>query len=78
VNADDRASDVEAVDPPTGETGFDPKRYWEEMHGSKRGITAVGYSALGTGFNTWMYRVRRRVLRRALRRAGIRVEGTVL
>jgi SAM-dependent methyltransferase len=54
---------------------FQPVRYWEEMHRSNVGFAAVGFGVLGTPFNTWMYRVRRRVLRRALRRAAIRADG---
>lgn len=45
------------------------------MHRSNVGFAAVGFGVLGTPFNTWMYRVRRRVLRRAVRRSGIQVRG---
>ncbi|HJU37625.1 MAG TPA: class I SAM-dependent methyltransferase [Gaiellaceae bacterium] len=55
--------------------GFDPDEYWEGMHVRNRGFEAVGFGGLGVGFNSWMYRVRRRVLRRALRRAAVMAEG---
>src|SRR4051794_30174088 len=45
------------------------------MHSSSTGFEAVGFAVLGAPLNTWMYRVRRRVLRRAIRRAGVRAEG---
>jgi SAM-dependent methyltransferase len=48
------------------------------MHRSNIGFGAVGFGVLGTPFNTWMYRVRRRVLRRAVSRAGIRVAGAAV
>src|SRR5262249_24831141 len=47
----------------------------EDMHRSNVGFAAVGFGVLGTQFNSWMYRVRRRVLRRAVRRASIQVRG---
>jgi 2-polyprenyl-3-methyl-5-hydroxy-6-metoxy-1,4-benzoquinol methylase len=59
----------------TRQTSFDAGRYWEEMHRSNVGFAAVGFGVLGTPFNTWMYRVRRHVLRRAVSRAGIPVAG---
>jgi SAM-dependent methyltransferase len=58
------------------QTSFDARRYWEEMHRSNAGFAAVGFGVLGTPFNTWMYRVRRHVLRRAVGRAGIPVAGS--
>jgi SAM-dependent methyltransferase len=54
---------------------FDPEQYWEGMHRQNRGFAAVGFAGLGVGFNTWMYRVRRVVVRRALRRAALSVKG---
>lgn len=54
---------------------FDPEQYWEGMHRENRGFAAVGFAGLGVGFNTWMYRVRRVVVRRALRRAALAVRG---
>jgi SAM-dependent methyltransferase len=49
------------------------------MHVQYRGLEAVGFVGLGTGFNFWMYLVRRRVLRRALARAHLSLKGkTVL
>jgi SAM-dependent methyltransferase len=58
--------------------GFDPEQYWEGMHTQNRGFAAVGFAGLGVGFNLWMYRVRRKVLRRALRRAGVSAEGATV
>lgn len=66
---------MSADDRPAAGEAFDPDRYWEEMHRQNRGFAAVGFAGLGVGFNTWMYRVRRVVVRRALRRAGLSVEG---
>ena len=57
---------------------FDPDRYWEGMHRRNRGFAAVGFGGLGVGFNSWMYRVRRRVLRRALRRTGLSAVGATV
>ena len=57
---------------------FDPEQYWEGMHRQNRGFAAVGFAGLGVGFNTWMYRVRRVVLRRALARAGVSAEGSTV
>lgn len=54
---------------------FDPEEYWEGMHRGNRGFAAVGFAGLGVGFNKWMYRVRRVVVRRALRRAALSVAG---
>jgi SAM-dependent methyltransferase len=45
------------------------------MHRENRGFAAVGFAGLGEGFNKWMYRVRRVVVRRALRRAALSVKG---
>ena len=63
--------------PPSAEpqTSFDADRYWEDMHRVNAGFAAVGFGVLGTQFNSWMYRVRRRVLRRAVRRGAIQVRG---
>lgn len=55
--------------------GFDPEEYWEGMHRENHGFAAVGFAGLGVGFNKWMYRVRRVVVRRALRQAGVAVRG---
>ncbi len=46
---------------------FDPKAYWEQRLRKESGLSGVGYLALGGPFNTWMYRVRRRVFRRLVR-----------
>ena len=54
---------------------FNAEQYWEGMHRENRGFAAVGFAGLGVGFNTWMYRVRRAVVRRALRGAGLSVNG---
>lgn len=54
---------------------FDPEAYWEGMHRESRGFAAVGFAGLGVGFNKWMYRVRRAVVRRALRRAAVSIDG---
>ena len=69
MSADDRA---------VSEASFDPEQYWEEMHVEQSGLEAVGFRGLGVGFNTWMYRVRRVVLRRAVRRAGISLGGATV
>jgi SAM-dependent methyltransferase len=45
------------------------------MHLRNEGFAAVGFSGLGVGFNTWMYRVRLRVLRRALAHVGLLLQG---
>ncbi len=50
---------------------FDPRAYWENRHLRGYGPESVGYAGLGVPYNTWMYRVRGRVVARALRKAGI-------
>ncbi len=57
---------------------FDPEQYWEDAHVQEPGLAAVGFRGLGVGFNTWMYRVRRVVLRRALRRASVSLHGATV
>jgi SAM-dependent methyltransferase len=57
---------------------FDPEQFWEGVHVRHSGLVAVGYTELGAGFNFWMYRVRKRVLRRALRRARLSLEGATV
>jgi len=74
VSADDRS--VSEARQSAG--AFDPEQYWEGMHVRNDGFAAVGFSGLGVGFNFWMYRVRRRVLRRALGRAGVSLEGAAV
>lgn len=71
----DNSSDSETRDL---EEPFDPEQYWEERHRQNCGFAAVGFIGLGAGFNKWLYRVRRIVLRRALARAGVPVEGSVV
>jgi len=68
----DHSDGTSSVEP---QTSFDAGRYWEDMHRSNVGFAAVGFGVLGAPFNTWMYRVRRRVLGRAVRRAAIQVAG---
>jgi SAM-dependent methyltransferase len=70
--------DEQSPQPRDSAEEFDPGRYWEGMHARNRGLAAVGFGGLGVGFNSWMYRVRRRVLRRALRRAGVSAEGATV
>ncbi len=75
--------DLSADDRPVSETTdsakpFDPEQYWEGMHVENRGFAAVGFRGLGVGFNLWMYRVRRRVVRRALSRTGLSLEGATV
>lgn len=69
MSANDR-SDSNLAEP------FDPEQYWEGRHRQNTGLAAVGFIGLGVGFNRWLYRVRRIVLRRALARAGVPIEGS--
>jgi len=72
VSADDRSdSETRNLAEP-----FDPEQYWERRHRQNTGFAAVGFIGLGVGFNRWLYRVRRIVLRRALARAGVPIEGS--
>jgi SAM-dependent methyltransferase len=68
----------EAVESGDSVEPFDPEQYWEGMHLENRGFSAVGFAGLGDGFNTWMYRLRRVVVRRALRRAGLSLAGATV
>ncbi|HZQ24308.1 MAG TPA: class I SAM-dependent methyltransferase [Terriglobales bacterium] len=52
-------------------SSFNPSEYWEERLRTNPGITGVGYTSLGTGYNYWLYRVRRKVFLRVLRARGI-------
>jgi predicted TPR repeat methyltransferase len=45
---------------------FDPRSYWEQRLTETYASDGVGYGGLGEGFNDWMYRVRRHVVRRQL------------
>lgn len=57
---------------------FDPEGFWEGMHTQYRSCEATGFVGLGVGFNVWMYRIRRHVLRRALAKAGVSLEGATV
>ena len=46
---------------------FDVAVYWEERLRNNPGITGVGYTSLGRGYNEWLYRIRRRVFLRLMR-----------
>jgi SAM-dependent methyltransferase len=48
-------------------TETNAKDYWESLHSKSYGLTSVGYIGVGRPFNTWMYRVRRRVFRNTVR-----------
>ncbi len=48
------------------ENAFDPSQYWERRLQNNPGITGVGYTSLGTGYNEWLYRIRKRVFLRLL------------
>lgn len=50
---------------------FNPSEYWEERLRTNPGITGVGYTSLGAGYNRWLYRVRRKVFLRVLRARGV-------
>ena len=47
-------------------TDFNAKDYWEKRLAKTHGLAGVGYAGLGSSFNGWMYRVRRRVFLSAL------------
>jgi SAM-dependent methyltransferase len=50
--------------------GYEPHAYWEALHDAHRGrLSAVGYAALGEGFNRATYVLRLRAAERILRRA---------
>ena len=78
IGMEDVRRDDKSTQPRTCAEEFDPGQYWEGMHLRNRGFGAVGFGGLGVGFNSWMYRVRRRILRRALRRAGLSAEGATV
>jgi SAM-dependent methyltransferase len=45
---------------------FDAKQYWEDRLSDNLSLTGVGYSLLGTHYNEWLYRLRKKVFRRQL------------
>jgi Methyltransferase domain len=72
---DARRASRRQIDPTTHLCGG--IRFWPvlgRMHLRNRGFAAVGFGRLGVGFNSWMYRVRRRILRRA----GLSAEGATI
>lgn len=46
------------------ENAFDPSQYWERRLQDNPGVTGVGYTSLGTGYNEWLYRMRKKVFLR--------------
>ncbi len=64
---------------PTAAGLYDNLEYWERLHRQNRGrLSAVGYAALGEGFNRVTYRLRRSAVRRLLRRHAVGSGLTVL
>src|SRR5215212_2275578 len=55
---------------------FDARDYWEQRLTRDYSLSGVGYAGLGEPFNSWMYRVRRKVFRREMRRR-LRAPGTI-
>lgn len=49
---------------------YEPAAYWEERLRRRFDLTGVGHGSLGPGYNTRLYRARRRALDRALRAVG--------
>jgi SAM-dependent methyltransferase len=47
-------------------TEANAKDYWESLHRKSYGLQSVGYLEVGTPFNEWMYRLRRRVFRQTV------------
>lgn len=54
---------------------FDAAAYWNRRLARHWGLHGAGYLSLGTPYNRWLYRVRRRVLERALRECGLDPAG---
>jgi SAM-dependent methyltransferase len=48
---------------------FDPRSYWESRLSETYTLNGVGWAGMGRAYNTWMYRVRRRVFLREAREA---------
>ncbi len=46
---------------------FDPRSYWEARLTETYALDGVGWAGMGSAFNTWMYRVRRKVFLREAR-----------
>jgi SAM-dependent methyltransferase len=58
---------------------YDVREYWRGLHALNRGLlSAVGYAALGEGFNKAAYVLRRNALLRLLRRNTLRSKPSVL
>ncbi|HOF88060.1 MAG TPA: hypothetical protein PLZ36_08170 [Armatimonadota bacterium] len=49
-------------------SSFDPKTFWETRRAARYTAEGVCYLGLGTAYNGWMYRVRRRLILPLLRR----------
>lgn len=48
-------------------TTFDAASYWEDRLTRNPGVRGIGHTDLGTQYNRWLYRVRRRVFFRTIR-----------
>ena len=49
-------------------SSFNAKDYWEKRLAKTKGLAGVGYAGLGGAFNSWMYRVRRRIFLSSLKK----------
>ena len=62
--------------PVSGE--YSNSAYWREIHAAEPGrLSAVGYTALGEGFNKAAYKLRLRAVERILRRNSVCVKNTL-
>lgn len=61
-----RMTQPEPPMPPEWETfgQADALEWWEERHRNHHGFDAVGYAGVGEAYNSWLYRIRRRLFRR--------------
>jgi SAM-dependent methyltransferase len=58
---------------------YEAREYWTSLHSQRRGLlSAVGYAALGEGFNRAAYVLRRRALLRLLARNGLKADPSIL
>ncbi len=45
---------------------FNPRDYWEERLRSNFGLCGVGYAGIGEYYNTWLYKVKRKIFLRTM------------
>ena len=55
------------------ERGYNPEIYWEDLLSRDFSLTGVGYQGLGSNYNGWLYRARKRILEWFLKRVPLNI-----